>query len=445
MLLKVAWLIVSYWFEQMNYTYKNIWLIAFPVMMSILIEQLINITDALFLGHVGDVELGASALAGIWFLAIYMLGFGFSLGLQVIIARRNGEQRYSETGKTFFQGFSFLLSLAAVLCLLSQTLSPILLKHLIISDDVYNAAIRYLDGRIWGLFFSFPFLALRSFLVGITQTKALNIAAFTAVLVNIPMNWLLIFGFDMGISGAAIASSFAELCSLIVLTVYVFRHINRHLYGLHWNIDITVLKEVLSISVWSMFQFFMSVAIWFLFFLAIERLGETELAVSNIIRSVSAFFAVIVNALSGVTSSLVSNLIGAGEKRDVFPLCHRIIRLGYAVGVPLIVLALLFHQYIIGAYTENPIIVQVAWLPFVVMLLNYFYALPGYVYLNAVTGTGATRTVFIFQVITTIAYLFCLWGLSHWNVPLAVYWAAEYLFVILLGVQSVFYLKYKQY
>ena len=445
MLLKAAGCIVSYWFEQMNYTYKNIWLIAFPVMMSILIEQLINITDALFLGHVGDVELGASALAGIWFLAIYMLGFGFSLGLQVIIARRNGEQRYSETGKAFFQGLSFLLSLAAVLCLLSQTLSPIFLKHLIISDDVYNAVIRYLDGRIWGLFFSFPFLALRAFLVGITQTKALNMAAFTAVLVNIPMNWLLIFGFDMGISGAAIASSFAELCSLTVLTIYVFRHINRHLYGLHWSIDITVLKKVFSISVWSMFQFFMSVAIWFLFFLAIERLGETELAVSNIIRSVSALFAVIVNALSGVTGSLVSNLIGAGEKRNVFPLCHRIIRLGYAVGVPLIVLALLFHQFIIGAYTGNPTIVQAAWLPFAVMLLNYFFALPGYVYLNAVTGTGATRTVFVFQVTTTIAYLFCLWGLSRCNVPLAAYWAVEYLFVILLGVQSVFYLKYKQY
>lgn len=445
MLLKAVGYIVSYWFEQMNYTYKNIWLIAFPVMMSILIEQLINITDALFLGHVGDVELGASALAGIWFLAIYMLGFGFSLGLQVIIARRNGEQRYSETGKAFFQGLSFLLSLAAVLCLLSQTLSPIFLKHLIISDDVYNAVIRYLDGRIWGLFFSFPFLALRAFLVGITQTKALNMAAFTAVLVNIPMNWLLIFGFDMGISGAAIASSFAELCSLTVLTIYVFRHINRHLYGLHWSIDITVLKKVFSISVWSMFQFFMSVAIWFLFFLAIERLGETELAVSNIIRSVSALFAVIVNALSGVTGSLVSNLIGAGEKRNVFPLCHRIIRLGYAVGVPLIVLALLFHQFIIGAYTGNPTIVQAAWLPFAVMLLNYFFALPGYVYLNAVTGTGATRTVFVFQVTTTIAYLFCLWGLSRCNVPLAAYWAVEYLFVILLGVQSVFYLKYKQY
>ena len=56
-------------------------------MMSILIEQLINITDAIFLGHVGEIELGASALAGIWYLAIYMLGFGFSLGLQVVVAR----------------------------------------------------------------------------------------------------------------------------------------------------------------------------------------------------------------------------------------------------------------------------------------------------------------------------------------------------------------------
>ena len=444
MLLKVAWLYRTYWFEQMNYTYKNIWLIAFPVMMSILIEQLINITDALFLGHVGDVELGASALAGIWFLAIYMLGFGFSLGLQVVIARRNGEQRYAETGKTFFQGLFFLSILAAILCLLSKTLSPILLKYLITSENVYHAVIHYLDWRIWGLLFSFPFLALRSFLVGITQTKALNMAAFTAVLVNIPMNCLLIFGFDMGISGAAIASSFAEMCSLIVLTAYVFRHINRHLYGLYWSMDMTVLKEIFSISVWSMLQFFMSVAIWFLFFLAIERLGETELAVSNIVRSVSALFSVIVNALSGVTSSLVSNLIGAGEKKSIFPLCHRIIRLGYAVGVPLIVLALFFHQSIIGAYTENPIIIQATWLPFAVMLLNYFFALPGYVYLNAVTGTGATRTVFIFQVTTTVAYLFCLYGLSYFNVPLAAYWAVEYLYVILLGTQSIIYLRYKQ-
>ena len=442
---QAAWLTASYCSEQMNYTYKEIGLIAFPVMMSILVEQLINITDALFLGHVGAVELGASALAGIWFLAIYMLGFGFSLGLQVVIARRNGEQRYAETGKTFFQGLLFLSLLAVSLCLLSRLCSPYLLRFLISSDEVYHAVIRYLDWRIWGLLFSFPFLALRSFLVGITRTKALNIAALTAVLVNIPLNGLFIFGLGLNISGAAIASSLAELCSLAVLTMYLLRHVDRRQYALRCSIDMSILKEVFSVSVWSMLQFFMSVVIWFLFFLAIERLGETELAVSNIIRSISALFSVIVNALAAVTSSLVSNLLGANEKKSVFTLCHRIIRLGYLAGIPLIIFALLFHPAIIGAYTDTPAIVQAAWPPLAVMLLNYFFALPGYVYLNAVTGTGATRTVFAFQVTTTIAYLFCLWLLSSRDVPLAAYWAVEYVFVILLGMQSVIYLKYKRY
>ena len=49
-------------------------------MMSILIEQLINITDAIFLGHVGEIELGASALAGIWYLDI-LSGIAFSVGV----------------------------------------------------------------------------------------------------------------------------------------------------------------------------------------------------------------------------------------------------------------------------------------------------------------------------------------------------------------------------
>ena len=236
----------------MNYTYKHIWLINFPVMMSILIEQLINITDAIFLGHVGETELGASALAGIWYLAVYMLGFGFSLGLQAVVARRNGERHYSETGKTFFQGLFFLSGLAVFLCLLSRLFSPIILSRLIASAEVYHAVVDYLNGRIWGLLFSFPFLALRSFLVGITRTKALNMAALTAVLVNIPGNWLLIFHWNMGIAGAAIASSFAEACSLAVLAIYVLRKMDRRLYGLYWNFDKGLLHHVCRVSVWSM-------------------------------------------------------------------------------------------------------------------------------------------------------------------------------------------------
>ena len=406
----------------MNYTYKSIWLINFPVMMSILIEQLINITDAIFLGHVGEIELGASALAGIWYLAIYMLGFGFSLGLQVVIARRNGEQHYPETGKTFFQGLLFLSGLAILLCTISKVFSPVILIKLIASEKVYSAVIDYLDWRIWGLMFSFPFLALRSFLVGITLTKPLNKAALTAVLVNIPCNWLLIFHFDLGIAGAAIASSFAELCSLVILSIHVLRKMDRQVYGLNWQFDKGILYHVCRVSIWSMFNPF-----------------------TNVIRSISTLFFVIVNSLAATTGSLVSNLLGAGQQNQVIPLCNRVIRLGYAVGFPLIILSIICFNPLFNIYSGNESLLQIAQLPFTVALLNYVFALPGYVYMNAVTGTGATRTTFMFQAVTIIAYQIYLWTISNFSTSLSVYWTAEYLYVILLGVLSVIYLKNRNY
>lgn len=51
-------------------------------------EHMIGLTDTAYLGRVGEVELGASALAGVYYLVIYMLGFGFSVGAQVLMARR---------------------------------------------------------------------------------------------------------------------------------------------------------------------------------------------------------------------------------------------------------------------------------------------------------------------------------------------------------------------
>lgn len=172
-------------------------------MLSILMEQLINITDAVFLGHVGEIELGASALAGIYYLAVYMLGFGFSIGLQVLIARRNGQRQYELSGRTFYQGLYFLTVLALLLCLFLQFISPLLLKHLIASGEIYQGVIQYLKWHSLGLLFSLPFLAFRSFFIGITPTRALSWAAILAVTLNLPLNYLLIFTYQEGIAGAA--------------------------------------------------------------------------------------------------------------------------------------------------------------------------------------------------------------------------------------------------
>ncbi len=134
-------------------------------------EQLINITDAIFLGHVGEVELGASALASVYYLAIYMLGFGFSLGLQVMIARRNGEQRYKETGKTFFQGLFFLSGLAVFLSFTSYVLSPVILKFFIHSPEIYKTVVDYLSGDVSACYSLFRFLHFALSLLGLRKRE----------------------------------------------------------------------------------------------------------------------------------------------------------------------------------------------------------------------------------------------------------------------------------
>ena len=195
--------------NDMQFTNKQILQITFPVLMSLLMEHMIGLTDTAYLGRVGEVELGASALAGVYYLVIYMLGFGFSIGAQVLIARRNGAQEYRRIGPVFLQGTFFLLLLAALLFTASRLYSPFLLRKLIGSDGVYQATMKYVDWRVYGFFFSFVAVMFRAFYVGITKTKILTINSVVMVLANVMLNYVLIFGKfgfpALGIAGAAIA------------------------------------------------------------------------------------------------------------------------------------------------------------------------------------------------------------------------------------------------
>lgn len=429
-----------------DYSYKQIWLINFPVMMSVLVEQLINITDAIFLGRVGEVEVGAAGLAGIYYLALYMCGFGFCIGLQVLIARRNGEQQYQLTGRTFFQGLFFLIGLSILLILLSFLLTPRLLRITISSPNVMVAALDYLEWRCWGLLFAFPSLAFRAFFVGVVRTKIMTVNAIAMVSTNLILNYLLIYGNggfpEMGIKGAAIASTISELVSLLVYIIYFYLRVNRQKYGLFYIFDPSLLRQVWKISVWSMLHSFISVAPWFIFFIAVEHLGEMSLAIANIVRSISTFFSVIVNALAATTGSLVSNLIGANARDRIIPLCYKVLKLGYIIGLPLIALVIIFNQQVVGIYSTNPILIHEAFWPLVVGVTVLIFGLPGFVFLNAVSGTGNTRLAFIFQAVTIVLYLIYLWIVSAcFTAPLVVYAAIEHLFVISLLVMSYLYMK----
>ena len=151
---------------QTKYTYKEIWLIAYPILISLLMEQMIGMTDTAFLGRVGEIELGASAIAGIFYIVMFMVAFGFSIGAQILIARRNGEQQYKEIGNLFYQGVYFQLGMAAVMFALCYSFAPVILKRLVSSQHIYDAAMSYLNWRVFGFFFSFTAVMFRAFFRG---------------------------------------------------------------------------------------------------------------------------------------------------------------------------------------------------------------------------------------------------------------------------------------
>lgn len=181
---------------------------------------------------------------------------------------------------SFKDSFSFRTS--ALFIFVDTGPFSFLLKQLITSPEIYQAITDYLDWRSFGLLFSFPFLALRAFFVGITKTRTLSWSAIAAVLINIPFNYLLIFTLKFGIAGSAIASTLAEMVSLIILLIYMWRKIDKNKYGLQPVVDGKLLKRLFYLSVWSMLHSFISMAPWFLFFVAIEHLGKMELAVSTL-------------------------------------------------------------------------------------------------------------------------------------------------------------------
>lgn len=431
-----------------KYTYKEIWLIAYPILISLVMEQLIGMTDTAFLGRVGEVELGASAIAGVYYLAIFMLAFGFSIGAQIMIARRNGEKEYKAIGPIFYQGVYFLLAMAVIVFTLSLSFSPQILRSIISSPHIYEASSSYLHWRVFGFFFSFVGVMFRAFFVGSTQTKTLTLNSIVMVLSNIVFNYILIFGKfgfpQLGIAGAAIGSSLAEMVSVIFFVIYTWKRVDCKKYALnvlpkfHWD----TLKRILNVSVWTMLQNFISLSTWFLFFLFVEHLGERALAITNIIRNVSGIPFMIMMAFASTCGSLVSNLIGAGETKCVPGTIRQHIRIAYVCVLPLLAFFALFPNLILSIYTDMPDLREASVPALWVLCSAYLFMIPATVYFQAVSGTGNTRSALGLELGVLAVYVaYITYMILYLRVDVAICWTTEHVYAICMLILSYWYIK----
>ena len=431
-----------------TYSYRNIWRVAYPILISLVMEQMIGLTDTAFLGRVGEVELGASAIAIVYYMVLFMIGFGFSIGAQIIIGRRNGEGNFKETGKVFWNGLYFVLGLSGAIILLSELFTPWMMKFMVSSPAIYDAALSYVRWRLPGMVFAFCTAMFRAFYVGTTQTKTLTFNSVVMVASNVIFNYILIFGRcglpALGITGAAIGSSLAELVSLIFFIVYTRLGCDRPKYGLDKpaRFEKEELKSMMPVCVWTMIQHTVSIFTWLIFFLFIEHLGERPLAVSNIVRGVSGLIWVVLQAFSSTCSTLVSNLIGEGRQDKVMSLVKRILKLSYGiVGVIMLVICM-YPEAIARIYTDIPDLITASIPAMLVMTSSYLVNVGGQVFFLAVSGTGSTKTAFRLELVALFVYMvYCAVIIGWLKLDVAICWTAEHVYAGMLLICSWIYMK----
>lgn len=439
--------------NKLMYGNKQIWNISYPIILGLLAQNIVNVTDTAFLGHYGEgavseIALGASAMGGLFYICMFTVAFGFSIGSQIVIARRNGEKQYEQVGPVMIQGSVFLLLLATIVFILTKLFGGNIMQFMISSDAIYDATMEFLNWRIFGFFFSFFNVIFRAFYIGITRTKVLTMNAIVMALTNVVLDYIFIFGKfgfpEMGIKGAAIASVIAEACSTIFYLVYTYVTVNLKVYALNKfrGFDFKLLKRILSISSFTMLQHFLSMGTFFVFFVVVERLGQRELAIANIVRSIYIVMFIPVNSFSTTANSLVSNLIGSGGIDYVIKLINKIMKFSGYVMLGMAGLIALFPKAILSLYTNDPTLIADSIPSIYVVCIAMVIASVSNVVFNGISGTGNTQAALLIEVFTLVFYVvYMVFIGSYLKMPVEICFTTEIVYYSLLLTASVIYLK----
>lgn len=434
---------------QTKISYKYIWIIAYPIILGSIAQNLITVTDTAFLGRVSEVALGGVALAGLLYVVFTMLAWGLSCGLQIVIARRFGEKNYAQIGSSVEHALYFTVLLSVLLFLILKFQSRYIIDLLVKSEDVKVAVNDYLDIRSWGIFIAGINYIFRALYIGIVKTRIIGTTTIFMAIINVVLDYILIFGKfgapQMGVEGAALASLIAEICALLYFIIYTVVKIPLHKYELFKFVPINwqLMNRIISISIPTMIQSFLSLGCWFLFFVFVENLGERPLASSNIIRSLYMLINVPIWAFGAAANTLTSQLIGAQRHKEIMPMLWKVSALSTSSLVALTLIIDCFPIDAIAIYTDNHELVNYSINSlYIVSFASLFFGF-AITFFQAISGTGKTIHALYIEIFVISIYMIYVWYFAiYLESSVEVVWTAETVYAFLIGVSSYLYMRY---
>jgi len=338
--------------------FKYNWQLAAPVMLGMLGHTFVQFIDNIMVGQLGTAELAAVSLGNSFMFIAMSLGIGFSTAITPLVAEADSAKDFAEGKSAFKHGLLLCAFLGISLFLLVYFAKPLMyfMKQPV---EVVELAIPYLDLVAFSLIPLIIFQAIKQFSDGLSMTRYPMYATLLANIVNVILNYLLIFGKfgfpELGIVGAA----YGTLASRFIMVVYLWWLLNGKEKSKNYvtNIKLFVLdklmiKKLINLGAPSAMQMFFEVAIFTAAIWLSGLLGKNSQAANQIALNLSSMTFMVAMGLGVASMIRVGNQKGLQNYVDLRRIAFSIFLLGTILAVCFGLLFFVFHNQLPKLYLD---------------------------------------------------------------------------------------------
>ncbi len=332
--------------------------LAAPVMLGMLGHTFVGLVDNIMVGQLGTAELAAVSLGNSFMFIAMSLGIGFSTAITPLVAEADGENNFKSGKSVYKHGLFLCTTIGIVLFLVILAAKPLmyLMKQ---PPEVVELAIPYLDLVAFSLIPLVSFQALKQFSEGLSMTKYPMYATLVANLVNVVLNYLLIFGKfgfpQMGIVGAAIGTLISRFAMVAIMWVFLRYKEKSKQYVTNikfFVLENKMIRKIVSLGFPSALQMFFEVAIFTAAIWLSGILGKNPQAANQIALNLASMTFMVAMGLNVAAMVRVGNQKGLQQFRDLRRIAISIFLLTFLLEVIFAIFFILFNEMLPKIYLD---------------------------------------------------------------------------------------------
>jgi MATE family multidrug resistance protein len=344
--------------SQYTSEFKYNWKLAAPVMLGMLGHTFVSFVDNIMVGQIGTAELAAVSLGNSFMFIAMSIGIGFSTAITPLIAEADSSDNLKQARSTYKNGL-FLCTALGIMLFLGIYFSKSVMYLMKQPKEVVELAIPYLDLVAFSLIPMIIFQAIKQFSDGMSMTKYPMYATLLSNIINIILNYLLIFGKfgfpEMGIVGAA----YGTLISRIVMVVYLWvllrykkrsKRIVRNIK--FFVLDFLMIKRIINLGSLSAMQMLFEVAIFTAAIWLSGLLGKNPQAANQIALNLSSMAFMVAMGLSVASMIRVGNQKGLKNYKELRRIAFSLFLLGVLLAIFFALLFFIFHKSLPNIYVD---------------------------------------------------------------------------------------------